>query len=87
LIVEEYFNDGHADSLHQLQSATKSIVSTYMGIAIQEKMIKGVHELVLSYFADKDIQNIDPRKEAMTIEDLLTQRHRMDWHESPWNSP
>lgn len=87
LIFEQYFNGWPADSVHQLQSATKSITSTLLGIAIHEGLIKNVEEPVLSFFQDKNIEEPDSLRDAMTIKDLLTQRTGMAWIESPWNSP
>ena len=87
LIVEEYFNGWTADSLHQLQSATKSVVSTLMGIAIHKGFISGVDAPVVPFFDDRELENMDDRKRAMTIEDLLTQRHGLAWNEGAWEDP
>jgi len=88
LVVEEYF-DGHgADDLHMLQSVSKSFTSAVMGIAIEQKKIKGVQEHVLDFFPDLEgIENVDDRKRAMTIEDLLTMRSGTDYHERGPDSP
>ena len=87
LIFEKYFNGWTKDSLHMMQSATKSVISTLMGIAIQEGYINDVDEKVLSFFEHKPLKNVNSWKEDMTIEDLLTQRHGLQWQEAPWNSP
>ncbi len=87
IIFEEYFNGWTEDSLHMMQSATKSVISTLMGIAIQEGFIDDVNQKVLPYFKHKAPENINKWKEEMTIEDLLTQQHGLKWQESPWNSP
>ena len=87
IVYEKYFNDWNPDSLHQLQSATKSIVATLLGIALKNDFVKNIDQKVLSFFPDKNIKNVDEWKEDITIEDLLTQRHGLEWTESPWNSP
>ena len=87
LILEQYFNGWQQDSLHMLQSVTKSFVATLMGIAIQEGFVKDVDQRVLSYFPNKAIAEVDEWKKKITIEDLLTQRHGLQWKESPWNAP
>ncbi len=86
-IFEQYFNDWPADSVHQLQSATKSITSTLLGIALHQGLIESVEQPVLSFFSDKKIEYPDSLLDAMTIKDLLTQRTGMAWKEAPWDSP
>lgn len=88
LVVEEYFNNWQADRLHTLQSVTKSFTSALVGIAIGRGEFKGVDEKVLDFFPDmKGIANMDERKAALRLEDILTMRTGMDFHESGQNSP
>ncbi|MDG5493103.1 beta-lactamase family protein [Psychroserpens sp. SPM9] len=87
MVFEKYYNGWTQDSLHMLQSATKSVVATLMGIAIKEGFVKDVNQNVLPFFGDRPIEHIDAWKKELTIEDLLTQRHGFDWMEAPWNSP
>lgn len=68
--------------LHTLQSATKSIASTVIGIAIGRNEIPGVDVKVLDYFKGQDVQNIDERKINMSLEDLLTMRSGFEWYEN-----
>lgn len=85
LVFEKYYNSWHADSLHQLQSATKSIVSILLGIAIKEGFIKNEFELVQKFYSEYEVW--DSLKSQMKIVDLLTQRHGLKWKEQPWNDP
>ncbi|MFW9769044.1 MAG: serine hydrolase domain-containing protein [Candidatus Thorarchaeota archaeon] len=78
----EYYPPGHLKLLH---SVTKSFASTLIGIAIQQGLLGGVDETVLSFFPEYTIVNPDPRKDAMTIEDLLTMTSGIDWNE--WAYP
>lgn len=84
-VYEEYYNGWTRDSLHQLQSATKSVVATLLGCAIQRDLVDNVRESVLDYFPEKYFP--DARKRSMLVEDLLTQRHGLQWKETPWNAP
>jgi len=59
------------DSKHIIHSATKSIVSALIGIAIEQGYIEGVDQPVLSLFPDRTAANVDANKEAMTLEHLL----------------
>jgi CubicO group peptidase (beta-lactamase class C family) len=78
----EYYPAGHLKLLH---SVTKSFASSLIGIAIQQGLLSGVNETVLSFFPEYTIANPDPRKDAMTIEDLLTMTPGLEWDE--WSYP
>ena len=74
----EYYPAGHLKLLH---SVSKSFTSTLIGIAIQQGLISGVNETVLSFFPEYVVENPDPRKDNMTIEDLLTMTAGLEWYE------
>jgi len=85
LVFEQYYNNWPKDSLHQLQSATKSVVATLLGCAIREKFIRSVEEPIYTYFPRTVFS--DPLRRRIRILDLLTQRHGLAWQEGDWNSP
>jgi CubicO group peptidase (beta-lactamase class C family) len=88
LVLEEYSAGYDADDLHMLQSVSKSFTSAVIGIAIEQQEIAGVEERVLDFFGDLEgIENLDDRKRAMTLEDLLTMRSGTDYHERGPDSP
>jgi CubicO group peptidase (beta-lactamase class C family) len=74
VITEVYFDDAGAAGLRNTRSATKTVASMLTGIAIEKGFLPGVHAAILPYFPDKvaHLQNPDPRKEKITVEDLLT---------------
>ena len=84
LICEEYFNDYSKDIVHSTASVQKSILSIMIGIAIDKGYIKDEYQKVLDYFPEySDIKNIDDRKKALTIKDLLTCSAGFQWTEEP----
>jgi CubicO group peptidase (beta-lactamase class C family) len=88
LVLEETFNGWKADRLHTLQSVSKSFASALVGIAIARGEFKGVDEKVLDFFPDvKGIANLDERKAAMRLEDILTMRTGTDYNENGNDSP
>ncbi len=88
LVVEEYFDGYDKGDLHMLQSVSKSITSALVGIAFDRGIIENLDQKILSFFPDyKDIENLDDRKKAMTLEDILTMRTGTDYHERGWDSP
>ena len=55
------------------RSATKTVTSMLIGIAIDQGLLSGVNAPIFSFFADKQpVQYPDPRKEQITVEDFLT---------------
>ena len=73
LIYEAYF-DGDAATLRDTRSATKSITDILIGIAIKDKKLSGVDARVLALLPERAqrMQNPDPRKDRITVEDFLT---------------
>jgi CubicO group peptidase (beta-lactamase class C family) len=84
LVVEEYFNGWSRDQAHTLQSDTKSVTSLVAGIAAGEGALD-VNQPVTGFFPEyPDLRNLDARKRAMRVEDLLTMRTGLDWSEDPY---
>jgi CubicO group peptidase (beta-lactamase class C family) len=86
LAYEGYF-DGDASTLRDTRSATKSITDVLVGIAIGEKKLSGVDARVLSLLPERAarMQNQDPRKERITVEDFLTMSSPLecdDWNDA-----
>lgn len=72
LILEEYFYGYTENTPHQLRSATKSISSAMIGLAIQKGLINSVQDKVLNFFPEYHIN--DSIKNTITLHDLLTQQ-------------
>ena len=86
LVFEDYF-DGDAGTLRDTRSATKSITDMLVGIAISEKKLSGVDARVLALLPERarKMQNPDPRKEKITVEDFLTMSSPLecdDWNDA-----
>lgn len=73
IVYEQYFDDGGRDALRNTRSVTKTITGVLAGVAIDRKALPSAKASVLDYLADKPpVANPDPRKAAITVEDLLT---------------
>jgi CubicO group peptidase (beta-lactamase class C family) len=82
LVVEEYFNGWSAERVHTMQSVTKSVTSLLTGLAIDRGRLT-VDAPVTGFFPGyQPIANLDDRKRAMTVRDLLTMRTGLDWSEA-----
>jgi CubicO group peptidase (beta-lactamase class C family) len=73
LVYEQYWNGFGPDTLHDLRSATKSITSLLVGIAIDRGHLPGVDARALPFFPEyQDLVRGDERKGRITLADLLT---------------
>lgn len=86
LVYESYF-DGDATTLRDTRSATKSVTDILVGIAIQEKKLRGVDARVFALLPERarKMQNPDPRKDKITVEDFLTMSSPLecdDWNDA-----
>jgi CubicO group peptidase (beta-lactamase class C family) len=80
LVAEEYFNGFTSDSLHDVRSVTKSVVSILTGIAIREGFIPSVDEPVGTYLTPV-VDSIRPALAATSIRHFLMMSSGLDWHE------
>ncbi len=73
---------------HGIYSCTKNIISTLIGIAIDQGLISSVNHKILDFFPDHAIANLDAYKQAITIENLLTMTSGLNWTEMvPYTDP
>lgn len=73
LILEEYFNGYNQDKLHDLRSASKSITSLLVGLAIDKKYIRSIDEPVYPFFENSYVsfKNGSRSKQEISIKHLL----------------
>ena len=72
-LVERYFNGARAARPANIKSASKSIISALVGIAIDRRRLSGVKQPIGPFFPELASPS-DAPKRAITIEDLLTMR-------------
>ena len=82
LVAEGYFNGYASETLHDLRSTGKSFTSALAGIAIQQGLFQ-LDDPIASLIPQFDRHaNMDPRKRAITIRNLLDMRSGLecnDW--------
>lgn len=81
IVYENYRQGKRIDSLNHIFSCTKSFTSALIGIAVREGFIGSIDDTILSYFPNWTIENIDERKESLTIRHFLTMTTGLDWNE------
>jgi len=71
IIKEKYFHNGAADIEHDVRSVTKSVMSTLIGIAIDNGFIQS-EDQTIDVFLDPLVGNLDSAKSKIRIRDLLS---------------
>ena len=75
------------DSLHDIRSISKSIVSACFGILLQQGKIKSVNQKIFDFFPEYAKQDTG-LKSLLTIEHLLTMTSGLKWNEDiPYDNP
>lgn len=75
------------DSLHDIRSISKSVVSACVGIAIRQGKIKGVDQSVFDFFPEYAKQDTGI-KSLLTVKHLLTMSSGITWNEDvPYDNP
>jgi CubicO group peptidase (beta-lactamase class C family) len=94
LIIEEYFpgqnSAGHnqafaRDTLHEMHSATKSVNSILVGIAMDRHLITGREEKISTFFPEYPDAFINKEKGAICLKHLLSMTGGLSWDE--WTYP
>ncbi|MHA2191324.1 MAG: serine hydrolase domain-containing protein [Candidatus Thorarchaeota archaeon] len=86
IVLEEYRSPYFdADDPYIQYSVTKSVMSALYGIALEEGYFSSLDQRALDFFPERNITNMDPRKNDITLEDLLEMRSGLYWDE--WSFP
>ncbi|HUR20240.1 MAG TPA: serine hydrolase [Vicinamibacterales bacterium] len=85
LAVEEYFDGFSGGSRHTMQSVTKSVTSLLIGLASDRGRLRLEDPATQFFPSYAPIANLDSRKAALTVGDLLSMRSGFDWNESTYS--
>ena len=78
LVFEEYYNGKNRTQPANLKSASKSVISALVGIAIDQGLIDNVQQDIGNFFPEYPEQMGDQSKQQITIEDLLTMQSGLE---------
>lgn len=88
LVLEEYFDGFDSDRPHDLRSAGKSFTTALVGIAIDHDSRLRTSTSVLSLFPGAgSLPNPDPRKNRVSVRDLLTMTSGLACDDGDLRSP
>jgi CubicO group peptidase (beta-lactamase class C family) len=81
IVVEAYYAPFAAGILHQVNSVTKAVTSTLTAIASKDGLLDSPSHRVLDFFDRASLVNVDPRKDAITIQNLVDMTSGFAWTE------
>jgi CubicO group peptidase (beta-lactamase class C family) len=82
LVAEDFFNGGGPEQSVNIHSATKSIMSALVGIALEEGCLTSLDQKMMDFFPEFADRINDPRKNQITIRQMLQMRAGYPWEES-----
>jgi CubicO group peptidase (beta-lactamase class C family) len=77
LVLERYYNGARATRPANIKSASKSIISALVGIAIDRRLIPSVETPIVTWFPELT-NDRDVAKRTITVEHLLTMRSGLE---------
>jgi len=79
----------HRGDLHSMQSVSKTVTSVVIGVAVSRHEFPPIDTPIMQYFSDRQVANLDGRKQRITIRHLLTMTSGLSWKEIevPYNHP
>jgi CubicO group peptidase (beta-lactamase class C family) len=79
IVLERYVGGAAADRATNIKSASKSVLSALVGIAIAEGHIRGIDQPISDFFpAYFARQDVDPRKRQITVGNLLSMQSGLE---------
>ncbi len=81
IVAEAYYAPYRAGLRHTVNSVTKAVTASLVGIAIDEGKLSGVDARVLDFFPGKAVANVDGNKKALAVGHLLDMNSGIDWKE------
>ena len=81
IVFEDYFIGNYPERKHVQWSVTKSFISALIGIALDKGYLESLDQKALDFFPNISYYNPDPRKENITIENLITMSTGLDWED------
>lgn len=79
IVTEAYYAPYTADIPHDIHSSTKAVIGTLIGMIYKDGLLDRLDHPVLDFFADRHVANVDERKKAVTIQNLLDMTPGFDW--------
>ncbi|MCU0486270.1 MAG: beta-lactamase family protein, partial [Anaerolineales bacterium] len=76
VVLDAHFAPYDGTFPHDIASVTKSVITTLIGIAVDQGKLS-LDDTLVSFFPDRTIANLDERKSRITVQDLVSMRNGM----------
>ena len=81
IVLEATYAPFRAGLKHHVYSATKSVTSTLVGMALGDGLLDSTDRRVVDFFPGRTIANLDNAKKAITVQQLLDMTSGLAWQE------
>jgi CubicO group peptidase (beta-lactamase class C family) len=81
VVLDAHYAPFKPGMIHLVNSVTKAVVSTLVGIAYQQGKTGPLDSSVISFFPELSAATVDPRKKAITLQNLLNSDSGLRWQE------
>jgi CubicO group peptidase (beta-lactamase class C family) len=81
IVAEAYYAPYAARVPHRVYSVTKAVIGTLTAIAWKDGVLDSLNHRVLDFFDPRSIANVDQKKEAITVQNLLDMTSGLEWTE------
>jgi CubicO group peptidase (beta-lactamase class C family) len=79
IILDAYYAPYTAEIPHEIFSSTKAVTGTLLGMIYKDGLLDRLDHPMLDFFADRHVANVDDRKQAITVQNLLDMTSGLDW--------
>lgn len=79
IVLDTYYAPYTAGIPHEIFSSTKAVTGTLLGMVYKDGLLDRLDHPVLDLFTDRQIANVDDRKKAITVQNLLDMTSGLDW--------
>ena len=81
LVYEKYFRNGSPERVADIASATKSVMSALIGIALDQGHLSSIDQKISGFFPEYVTDDLDPRKKEINLANLLTMSAGFKWND------
>jgi CubicO group peptidase (beta-lactamase class C family) len=79
IVLDAYYAPYTGNIPHNIFSSTKAVTGTLLGMVYKDGLLDRLDHPMLDFFADLHVANVDDRKRAITVQNLLDMTSGLDW--------
>jgi CubicO group peptidase (beta-lactamase class C family) len=87
VVAEAYYAPFAPRLRHRINSATKAVIGSLVGIALKDGLIRSLDQPVLDFLPGRESAKPDGRRKAITLRHLLDMTSGIDWNEPLSDAP